>query len=127
MTLNETLRVVFGGIFAFLAIASIIGALLKFRLAPNAPHDAIDNLNARIKAWWAMILLIGGAVWIGRGGIIALFAFISLQSLREFISLTHTRRGDHRALLWSFFFFLPVQYWLIAIIWYGLFSIFIPV
>ncbi len=127
MTLNETLRVVFGGIFAFLAIASIIGALLKFRLAPNAPHDAIDNLNARIKAWWAMILLIGGAVWIGRGGIIALFAFISLQSLREFISLTHTRRGDHRALLWSFFFFLPVQYWLIAINWYGLFSIFIPV
>ena len=127
MTLNETLRGVFGGIFAFLAIASIIGALLKFRLAPNAPHDAIDNLNARIKAWWAMILLIGGAVWIGRGGIIALFAFISLQSLREFISLTHTRRGDHRALLWSFFFFLPVQYWLIAINWYGLFSIFIPV
>ena len=109
MTLNETLLVVFGGIFAFLAIASIIGALLKFRLSPDGPHAVIDNLNARIKAWWAMIVLIGGAVWIGRGGIIALFAFISLQSLREFISLTHTRRGDHRALLWSFFFFLPVQ------------------
>jgi phosphatidate cytidylyltransferase len=127
MTLNETLLVVFGGIFAVLAIASVIGALLKFRLSPDGPHAVIDNLNARIKAWWAMILLIGGAVWIGRGGIIALFAFISLQSLREFISLTHTRRGDHRALLWSFFFFLPVQYWLISINWYGLFSIFIPV
>jgi phosphatidate cytidylyltransferase len=43
------------------------------------------------------------------------------------VSLTHTRRGDHRALIWSFFVFLPLQYYLIAIDWYGLFSILIPV
>jgi phosphatidate cytidylyltransferase len=127
MSLQDTQIAVFGGIFAVLAVASLIGAVLKYRLSPDAPHGVIDNLNARIKAWWAMILLIGGAVWIGKGGIIALFAFISFQSLREFVSLTHTRRGDHRALLWSFFFFLPLQYYLIAVNWYGLFSIFIPV
>ena len=127
MSLQDTQIAIFGGIFAALAVASIIGAVLKYRLSPNAPNGVIDNLNARIKAWWAMILLIGGAVWVGRGGIIALFVFISFQSLREFVSLTHTRRGDHRALLWSFFFFLPLQYYLIAVNWYGLFSIFIPV
>jgi len=127
MSLQDTQIAIFGGIFAALAVASIIGAVLKYRLSPNAPNGVIDNLNARIKAWWAMILLIGGAVWVGKGGIIALFAFISFQSLREFVSLTHTRRGDHRALLWSFFFFLPLQYYLIAVNWYGLFSIFIPV
>jgi phosphatidate cytidylyltransferase len=127
MNLNDTLVAVFGGIFGFLAIASAIGAVLKFRLAANAPHGVIDNLNARIKAWWAMILLIGGAIWIGKSGVIALFLFISFQSLREFVSLTYTRRGDHHALLWSFFCFLPLQYYLIAIDWYGLFSILIPV
>jgi phosphatidate cytidylyltransferase len=127
MSLNDTLIAIFGGIFAVLAVASLIGAALKYRLAPEAPHGVIDNLNARIKAWWVMILLIGGAIWMGKGGVIALFAFISFQSLREFISLTHTRGGDHRALLWSFFFFLPLQYYLIATDWYGLFSILIPV
>jgi len=127
MNLADTLFAVFGGIFAVLAVASLIGAVLKFRLAAGAPHDAIDNLNARVKAWWVMILLIGAAIWIGEGGVIALFAFVSFQCLREFVSLTHTRRGDHRALIWSFFVFLPLQYYLIVIGWYGLFSILIPV
>ena len=77
--------------------ASLIGAGLKWRLSPAAAHPVIDNLNTRIKAWWAMILLIGTAIWAGKGGVIALFALISFQSLREFISLTHTRLGDHRA------------------------------
>ncbi|PTD98186.1 phosphatidate cytidylyltransferase [Pseudothauera lacus] len=126
-TLEHTLTLVFGGIFAVLALASTIGAVLKWRLAGGAPHGVIDNLNARLKAWWVMILLIGAAIWVGDGGVIALFAFISFQCLREFVSLTHTRRGDHRVLIWSFFVFLPLQYYLIAISWYGLFSILIPV
>ncbi len=127
MNLNDTLIALFGGIFAVLILASTIGAVLKYRLEPEASHNVIDNLNARINAWWIMILLIGGAIWLGKAGVIALFAFISFQSLREFVSLTYTRRGDHRVLLWIFFFFLPLQYYLIAIGWYGLFSILIPV
>lgn len=127
MSLNDTLITIFGGIFAVLVFASVTGMVLKYRLVSGASHGVIDNLNSRINAWWVMILLIGGAIWVGKGGIIALFAFISFQSLREFISLTHTRRGDHRVLLWIFFFFLPLQYYLIVIDWYGLFSILIPV
>lgn len=127
MTPQETLISVFGGVFALLLVASGIGATLKFRLAPGEISATIDNLNARIKAWWAMIGLLALAFWVGPLGIILLFAFISFQCLREFISLTHTRRGDHQALVWCFFFFLPVQYFLIASNWYGLFSILIPV
>lgn len=127
MNASSDLFTVFAGIFGLLAVFSLIGAGLKWRLSPGAPHAVIDNLNARIKAWWAMIALIGAAIWLGKGGVIALFAFISFQCLREFISLTHTRIGDHRALLWSFFVFLPAQYVLIGIDWYGLFSILIPV
>jgi phosphatidate cytidylyltransferase len=127
MNPQETLISVFGGVFALLLVASGIGAALKFRLAPGQISAPIDNLNARIKAWWAMIGLLALAFWAGPLGIILLFAFISFQCLREFISLTHTRRGDHQALVWCFFFFLPVQYVLIASNWYGLFSILIPV
>lgn len=127
MTLNDTLITLFGGIFAALAVATSVGAILKFRLTPGAPSGTIDNLNTRIKAWWWMIGLLAGALWMGKPGLIALFAFVSFQSLREFMSITYTRRGDHHALLWSFFVLLPLQYTLIAIDWYGLFSILIPV
>ncbi len=124
---DNALIVVFGGVFAVLTVASLLAAALKYRLAAGTPHAVVDNLSSRIKAWWWMILLLALAFWIGKAGVIGLFALISFQSLRELISLTYTRRGDHRTLLWSFFFFLPLQYWLIAIDWYGLFSILIPV
>lgn len=127
MTAQETLIAIFAGVFAILFLSSAIAALLRWRLASGAASSTLDNLDARIKAWWVMIGFLALAFWIGRAGVIALFAFVSFQSLREFISLTHTRRGDHRALVWSFFFFLPLQYLLIAIDWYGLFSILIPV
>ena len=112
MNASHDLIAVFGGIFGLLAVFSLIGAGLKYRVARGEPHGVIDNLNARIKAWWAMI---------------ALFALVSFQCLREYVSLAPTRKGDHRALIWSFYVFLPLQYYLIAAGWYGLFSILIPV
>jgi phosphatidate cytidylyltransferase len=59
--------------------------------------------------------------------VIFLFLFISFAALREFMSLTYTRSGDYLALAASFFLVLPLQYLLIYVGWYGLYSIFIPV
>ena len=117
MSPEDTLIGVFAGVFALLSVASSVGAWLRWRLVPGAASASIDNLNARIRAWWVMIGLLALAFWAGRPGMILLFAFVSLQCLREFISLTHTRRGDHQALLWCFFVFLPGQYILVAIDW----------
>jgi phosphatidate cytidylyltransferase len=58
---------------------------------------------------------------------ILLFATTSFLALREFVTLAPTRPGDHRALFWSFFVVTPIQYFLIWMQWYGLFSILIPV
>jgi phosphatidate cytidylyltransferase len=58
---------------------------------------------------------------------ILLFAVTSFLALREFVTLAPTRPADHRALLWSFFVVMPLQYYLIWRQWYGLFSILIPV
>lgn len=127
MSPGETLTNVFAAVFAALLLASGIAAVLRMRRGAAAPSPVIDNLVARINAWWVMVAVLAAAFWIGDGGVIGLFAFISFQALREFISLTYTRLGDHRALMWCFFFFLPLQYWLVAIHWYGLFSILIPV
>jgi phosphatidate cytidylyltransferase len=74
-----------------------------------------------------MVVIFAIAVWTGGIGSIVLFAFMSLLALREFVTLAPTRREDHRTLLWTFFVVLPLQYYLIAIRWYGLFAILIPV
>ncbi|MGZ8921351.1 MAG: phosphatidate cytidylyltransferase, partial [Limisphaerales bacterium] len=63
----------------------------------------------------------------GSIGSYILFALISFWALREFITLTPTRLGDHRSLFWMFFIVLPLHYILLATEWYGLFVIFIPV
>jgi phosphatidate cytidylyltransferase len=63
----------------------------------------------------------------GKGGVILLFAFASFAALREFMTLTPTRRGDHWALAATFFVGLPLQYYLVYIDWYGLYTVFIPV
>ena len=108
-----------------LIFASSIGFILKKR-SGEQPSAVIENLNARINAWWVMLIVIGSAIALGNTAFIILFGFISLFALREFISLLPTRRGDYFPLLIAFYFVIPYQYYLVYIDWYGLYSIFIP-
>jgi phosphatidate cytidylyltransferase len=127
MTGQRETMLLFLGLLTVLVVASIVGWTLKRLVAKGAPHAAIDNLNARVKAWWAMVIVIGAAAWMGTAAVVVLFALVSFFALREFLTLTPTRRGDHLALSFAFFFVLPLQYYLVAIEWYGLFAVFIPV
>lgn len=116
----------FAGIGAVLLLASLIGRALKWRAGPGE-HLVIDNLNARINAWWVMVLAIGFAFLLGRWAVILLFYAVSFYALREFITIAPTRRGDYPALIAAFYVALPLQYVLIAVDWYGMFTIAIPV
>jgi phosphatidate cytidylyltransferase len=87
----------------------------------------IENLNARIAAWWGMVVLLSIAFLAGRAGVVLLFALLSFAALREFLSLTAKHATDHWALAAGFFVILPLQYWLVWIDWYGFYSIFVPV
>ncbi|CAN7204941.1 phosphatidate cytidylyltransferase [Rhizobacter sp. LjRoot28] len=117
----------FLAVLGVLVVASVIGAMLKWKVARGEPHGVIDNLNSRIKAWWVMVLLVSLSFVFGKNGVIVLFTFMSFAALREYITLTYTRSGDHLALALMFYVALPLQYYLIWIEWYGLYSIFIPV
>ena len=127
MTAREQTVALFLGIAGVLAIASIVGYVLHRRFAAQTPNPTIDNLNSRIRAWWVMVALMAAAFAFGKAGMIVLFALLSLAALREFITLTPTRRGDHMALAVAFFVVLPLQYYLVWINWYGMYSVFIPV
>ena len=116
-----------GGIGALLAVASLIGWVLARRVRDDQARLVVANLNARIRSWWVMTAVFAAALATGGVGSVILFALTSFIALREFVTLTPTRRGDHRTLFWAFFVFAPVQYLLVDIQWYGLFAIFIPV
>jgi phosphatidate cytidylyltransferase len=116
-----------GGVLVLLVASSLIGWVLSLRATSEKGKATVQNLNARIRAWWMMVAIFGLAMATGGIGSIVLFGLTSFLALREFITLTPTRAGDHRALFWIFFIILPLQYYLIAIKWYGLFSILIPV
>ncbi|RYG86109.1 phosphatidate cytidylyltransferase, partial [bacterium] len=113
----------FGGIAGLLVVASVVGFLLRRRGASKT----VDNLIARTNAWWIMVGVFAAALACGPGGVVLLFAFLSFHALREIVTLAPTRRGDHRTLFWAFFVALPLQYVLIYLGWYGLFTVMIPV
>ncbi|HKM85185.1 MAG TPA: phosphatidate cytidylyltransferase [Terriglobales bacterium] len=117
----------FSGVLCLLAVSSLIGLALKAAIKKPEAQATIRNLNARIGAWWVMSAIFGLTLVIGQIGSLVLFGIMSLLALREYVTLLPTRRADHRTLFWSFFIFTPLQYFLIAIHWYGMFAILIPV
>lgn len=115
------------GIGILLVTASLAGWVLQRRATSPSGRATVANINARIRAWWVMAALFTLSLMTGRVGSVILFSFISILALREFVTLAPTRPADHRTLFWSFFVITPVQYYLVWIGWYGLFSILIPV
>jgi phosphatidate cytidylyltransferase len=115
------------GVLAVLVAASVAGAILAQRLTSDSARATVANLNDRVRAWWVMCAVFAIALLTREIGAVLLFALISFLALREFITLTPTRHGDHRTLLWVFFIVTPIQYWLVWSERYGLFTIFIPV
>ncbi len=124
---NIALLRLFGGLMVLLVVATVVGRLIERRTHDEKAMATVQNLNARINAWWAMSAVFALAVVVGPIGSVILFALLSFLALREFITLVPTRASDHRALLWSFFVIPPLQYLLVGLHWYGLFTILIPV
>jgi phosphatidate cytidylyltransferase len=118
---------VLAGIVALLTVASLLGYALERRATKPESIATVRNLNARTRSWWVMVLVVGGAILLGHTTTVVLFAILSFMALREFWTLTPSRRGDHYALFLSFFVVLPYHYYLLGTEWYGMFIIFIPV
>ena len=124
MNLNRESWILLGGVLAILVVASLVNVLLQKR---GGDAKTLTNLRQRISTWWIMSAIFAFAALLGTVGATLLFALLSFMALREFITLTPTKRGDHRALFWIFFIIAPLQYYFVATGNYGMFSILIPV
>ena len=115
------------GLVAALTVGTVAGLALRRVVTTPTGVATVEDVNVRIRSWWGMAVAFSVAALTGGLGSILLFSLVSLLALREFITLVHSSRADHRTLVAAFFVVTPLQYLLVAVHWYGLFSILIPV
>jgi phosphatidate cytidylyltransferase len=124
MRLDLRTLILLGTVLGLLAAASIIGRVLRRSADTTLNPAMVKTFRSRVNAWWTMyaILIAGFLVdfafrYVFRATIatVVLFGLVSFWALREYITMTPTRRGDHRTLFWTFFLFTPLQYVLVGI------------
>jgi phosphatidate cytidylyltransferase len=125
---NQQVGLLFVVLFGVLLLASIAAFVTSMRERhADEPSAELQNFNAVLRSSWVMAVIF----WLGwvMGNTMAtiLFALVAFFALREFITLSPTRRGDHRSLILAFFIVLPIQFWLVATRHFDLFTVFIPV
>jgi phosphatidate cytidylyltransferase len=131
LTPTQQVAALFVIVFGILILVSVVAFLFTFRKSASvhdeAWHGELRNFRKLLGTSWFMVVVF----WIGwaAGEAVAtvLFALIAFFALREFITLSPTRRGDHRSLVLAFFIVLPIQFWLVGTEHFDLFTVFIPV
>lgn len=114
-------------LFGLLILASLVAALRSLKPQDAKQQDQHAQKLRDLRALWAGTVVFWLSWMSGALGATLLFGVISFLALREFITLAHTRRSDHRSLILAFFVVLPLQYVLVASRSFDLFSVFIPV
>lgn len=116
-------------VFGLLILTSV--AVFVTQLRDKSDDDRhtqrVAELQGLLKTSWWMVTVF----WVGwaLGDTVAtiLFGLVAFLALREFITLSPTRQGDHRSLLLAFFVVLPVQFALVVNRQFDLVTVFIPV
>lgn len=127
LTITEQVGLLFVALFGVLALVTAFAVTRSLR----DPSDEQLALHERFKrdlraVWWGAALF--WVSWVlGAVAATLLFGIVSFVAFREFITLTHTRRADHRSLLLAFFVALPMQFMLAGSQHFDLFTVFIPV
>ena len=105
-----------------LAVATVLVIALKLR----AKEKDTSELVNRVRTWWIIVGLFVIALMPSPTSAVWFMAFVSFLALKEFLSMTPTRRADRRVLFLAYASIL-FQYYFAATAWYGMFIVFIPV
>jgi len=127
LSVSQQVGLLFVVLFGLLALVTIVAFGRTLRDLPPEQAGLRERFARELRALWLGALLFWVSWASGPLGSTLLFGFVSFFALREFVTLTHTRRADHRALLLAFFVILPIQYVLVGTSLLNAFTVFIPV
>lgn len=105
-------------------ILATIGYRLLCWLQPA--NQNLPKIGYRLRFAWLMTGVFGLTIIFSRNYWLFFVAFISFLALKEFLSITPTRRADRRVLFFAYLA-IPIQFALIWNDWFVAFMIFIPV
>ena len=127
LTVDQQVGLLFVGLFGALLLATAAATLVALRRGTDSADPRHARLLRDLRALWVGALVFWLAWVSGPVGATLAFGAFSFLALREFITLAHTRRSDHRSLILAFFIVLPLQYVLVGSRSFDLFTVFIPV
>ena len=127
LSVSQQVGLLFVVLFGLLALVTIVAFGRTLRDLPPEQAGLRERFARELRALWLAALVFWVSWASGPLGSTLLFGFVSFFALREFVTLTHTRRADHRALLLAFFVILPIQYVLVGTSLLNAFTVFIPV
>ena len=133
LTATQQIGALFLVVFGILSIVTLWAFVRNLREhASDDPEAEAQALEAKrfwglLKTSWVMATVFWVGWVLGETAATVLFAIVGFFALREFITLSPTRRGDHRSLVLAFFVVLPLQFWLVGSKHFDLFTVFIPV
>lgn len=136
--LTDAAQILMAIVLASLLIAQVVGFFIGRQPETTWNPALVRQFMLRLRAYWMMCAILMTAAILFRfpEATVVLFFGVSFWALREFITLTPTRMGDHRALFWVFFVFTPLQYFFVTRLsvgvgkffnWYEIFFIAVPV
>ena len=127
LSVTEQVGLLFVVLFGLLTLVSTVALLLSLKRDDNESSERHQQLKRELRAVWVSALVFWLAWMSGPVGATLTFGVFSFLALREFITLAHTRRSDHRSLIAAFFVVLPLQYFFVGTRHFDIFSVFIPV
>jgi phosphatidate cytidylyltransferase len=127
LTVSQQVGLLFVVLFGLLTLVTVYAFSRTLREATPEQLEKLERFLRELRAVWVGALLFWVSWASGAFVSTLLFCVLSFLALREFVTLTHTRRGDHRSLLLAFFVVLPLQYITVGTRHFDLFTVFIPV
>jgi phosphatidate cytidylyltransferase len=114
------------GILAAISVPAFVMSL-KDTHEDDLHTQKLKEFNGVLRTSWLMSTVFWIGWTLGETVATVLFGLVAFFALREFITLSPTRQGDHRSLVLAFFVVLPVQFALVITRRFDLITVFIPV
>ena len=104
-------------VVVLLVVASVVAAAMP-------PSPLRLNIRQRLWTWWFLIGIFLFAIFFEMTT--TLLMFMAYLAFKEFLSIQPQRKTDRRALLLAYCF-IPLQFLLVRLQWFGFFAVLIPV
>jgi phosphatidate cytidylyltransferase len=127
LSITQQVGLLFIGLFGLLAAVTLYELTRTLRDMAPEQRALHERFKRDLRAVWLGAVLFWVSWVLGAIAATLLFGIVSFLAFREFITLTHTRRADHRSLLLAFFLVLPLQFVLAGSRHFDLFTVFVPV